>query len=42
MDGIFSVMRGAREKAMNNPSAPQAFDGENLIQTEFASGDEPS
>ncbi|MDP0587785.1 MAG: hypothetical protein QS748_00660 [Candidatus Endonucleobacter bathymodioli] len=37
MNHIYKVMRRKREVAMNNPSAPQMFSGENLIQNEFSS-----
>ena len=40
MNHIYKVMRENRKKAINNPSAPQMFSGENLIQNEFASANE--
>jgi quercetin dioxygenase-like cupin family protein len=41
MDSIFSAMRASRQKALNNPDAPQMFSGENLIQNEYSSSKSP-
>ncbi len=41
MNSIFSVMRINRQKALNNPAAPQMFSGENLIQNEYSSTKNP-
>ena len=41
MDFIFSEMRKSRQKALNNPDAPQMFKGSDLVSNEFSSSKNP-